>query len=69
MMLCELCRKHNPTKKRIVWIEIPCHLWRRKKLCEHQRSKCHMDSVCAESNKAAVKLTGGQVSIARANND
>ena len=27
--LCSLCCKHNQTTKRMVWIELPCRLFRR----------------------------------------
>ena len=58
-MFCALCRKHNQTTKRMVWIEVLCCLLRKDKLREHQLSKCHMDSICAESHAAAAKFTGG----------
>ena len=58
-MYCSLCRKHNQTTKRMVWIEIPCRLFRKDKLLQHQRSKCHMDSILAESHAAASRVTGG----------
>ena len=58
-MFCVLCRKHNQSTKRMVWIEIPCRLFRKDKLIQHQRTKCHMDSVLAESHAAASKVTGG----------
>ena len=58
-MFCILCRKHNQSTKRMVWIEIPCRLFRKDKFIQHQRTKCHMDSVLAESHAAASKVTGG----------
>ena len=58
-MFCSLCRKHNQTTKRMVWIEIPCRLFCKDKLLQHQRSKCHMDSILAESHAAASRVTGG----------
>ena len=69
-MFCVLCRKHNQSTKRMVWIELPCRLFRKDKLIQHQRAKCHMDPVLAESHAAASKVTGGaalqeQVSMQR----
>ena len=58
-MFCSLCRKHNQTTKRMVWIELPCRLIRKDKLLQHQRSKHHMDSILAESHAAASRVTGG----------
>ena len=58
-MFCSLCRKHNQTTKQMIWIEIPCRPFRKDKLLQHQRSKCHMDSVLAESHAAASRVTGG----------
>ena len=58
-MFWSLCRKHNQTTKKMVWIEIPCRLFRKDKLLQHQRSKCHMDAILAESHAAASRLTGG----------
>ena len=43
----------------MIRIEIPCHLFRKDKLLQHQRSKCHMDSVLAESHAAASRVTEG----------
>ena len=54
-MFCSL----NQTTKRMVWIELPCHLFRKDKLLQHQHSKCHMDSSLAESHAAASRVTGG----------
>ena len=36
-MYCRLCRKHNQTTKKMIWIEIPCRLFRKDKLVQHQR--------------------------------
>ena len=47
------------TTKRMVWIEIPCHLLRKDKILQHQRSKCHMDSILTESHAAASRVSGG----------
>ena len=58
-MFCTLCQKYNQVTKRKSWIEIPCCLFRRDKIREHQRSKCHLDSVQAESLAASAKVTGG----------
>ena len=58
-MVCSLCRKHNQTTKRMVWIKIPCRLFQKDKLLQHQRSKCHMDSILAESHAAASRVSGG----------
>ena len=58
-MFCVLCCKHNQSTKRMVWIEILCRLFRKDKLIQHQRTKCHMDSVLAESHAAPSKVTGG----------
>ena len=58
-MVCFLCRKHNQTTKRMVWIEIPCCLFQKDKILQHQRSKCHMDSILTESHAAASRVSGG----------
>ena len=58
-MVCSLCRKHNQTTKRMVWIELPCRLFRKDKILQHQQSKCHMDSILAESHAAASRVSGG----------
>ena len=71
-MVCSLCCKHNQTTKRMVWIELPCRLFRKDKILQHQRSKCHMDSILAESHATASRVSGGirsalqeQVSVQR----
>ena len=58
-MACSLCYKHSQTTKRTVWIEIPCPLFRKDKILQHQRSKCHMDSILTESHAAASRVSGG----------
>jgi hypothetical protein len=54
-MVCSLCRKHNQTTKRMVWLEIPCRLFRKDKLLQHQR----MDAILSESHAVASRVSGG----------
>ena len=35
-MLCTICRKHNESSKRMVWITVPCKLLCKDKLREHE---------------------------------
>ena len=58
-MVCSLCCKHNQTTKRMVWIEIPCHLFQKDKILQHQRSICHMDSILTEPHAAVSSVSGG----------
>ena len=37
-MFCSLCCKYNQVTKKMSWIEIPCKLFRRDKVREHQLS-------------------------------
>jgi len=58
-MLCMLCRKHTESSKRMVWLSIPCKLFWKDKLREHERSQCHMDAVKAEAMAVAARCSGG----------
>ena len=58
-MLCALCGKHNESSKRMVWLTIPCKPFRKDKLREHERSRCHADAVQAEAMAAAARRSGG----------
>ena len=42
---CRLCRKHNESSKRMVWLSVPCKLFHKDKLREHKRSRSHADAV------------------------
>ena len=55
-MFCRLCKKHNKSTKRMVFISSPCVL---DKLHEHQKSQGHIDAVKAESHAAAAVCSGG----------
>jgi hypothetical protein len=59
VMLCTLCRRHNQTFKRMVWLTIPCRLLRKDKVREHERSQSHIDAVKAEAVAVAAKRSGG----------
>ena len=43
----------------MVWITIPCHQFRKDKLLEHQRSKCHVDAAQMEALAIAARRSGG----------
>ena len=58
-MLSRLCRKHNESSKRMVWLTVPCKLLRKDKLREHERSRCHADAVQAEATATAARRFGG----------
>ena len=58
-MLCALCRKHNESSKKMVWLTIPCKFFRKDKLREHERSQCHADAVKAEAMAIAARHSGG----------
>lgn len=58
-MLCTLCKKHNKSSKRMVWLTIPCKLFRKNKVREHERSQCHIDAVKAEAIAVAARCSGG----------
>ena len=45
------------TTERMAWIELPCRLFRKD--LQRQQSKCHMDSIRAESHAAASRVSGG----------
>ena len=38
---------------------VPCKLYQKDELREHQKSKCHADAVIAESHLEASKCSGG----------
>ena len=58
-MYCSLCQKHNTTIRSTPWVNIPCRMFHRDKLREHQALKRHADSVVSESHAVAAKSTGG----------
>ena len=60
-------KKYNQVTKRKSWIEIPCCLFRRDKMREHQCSKCHFDYVHAESLAASAKVTCSIVLVMEVN--
>ena len=51
--------KHNESSKRMVWLATPCKLFRKDKLCDHERSRCHADAVKAEAMATAATPSGG----------
>lgn len=57
-LLCALCKKHNGTSKRMVWINIPCKQLRKDKIRAHLSSQCHSESVKAESLAEAARQSG-----------
>lgn len=58
-MYCELCQKHNTSVRNTVWVNIPCRLFRRDKIRDHEASQRHTDSLVTESHAVAAKRSGG----------
>ena len=58
-IFCSLCQKYNEVSKCMVWTVIPCKLFRKDKLCEHEKTQLHQNSVKAEMNALAAQRTGG----------
>lgn len=57
-MLCSLCRNHNKSSKKMVWLTIPCKLFCKDKIREHECSQCHSDAVKAEAIAVAANRSG-----------
>ena len=58
-MLCTLCRKHNETSKRMIWLTISCELLQNDKVREHERSQCRIYTVSADAVALAARHSGG----------
>ena len=52
------CQKHKTTS-RMSWISIPCRQFRKDKLHDHEKSKCHIEAVKSEVIAATSRRTGG----------
>ncbi len=58
-LLCTICPKHNESSKRMVWLTNPCKLLCKDKIRDHERSKCHTDTIQAEAMAVAARRSGG----------
>ena len=58
-MLCSVCARHKESSKRMVWITVPCKFFRKDKLREHERSRCHVDATKAKGIAVASRRSAG----------